>query len=73
MESEDMKKRKKGDEIMPTITLKQLEKRVEANAKKSEETVNRVTLEIRRRNLKRGRVRPKDPTEERILARFNRK
>ena len=71
--SQYMKKWNKGAEGMRTITLKQLENRVETNTKKSEEAFKRVTTEIRRKNLKRGRVRPKDPTEEKILARFSRK
>jgi hypothetical protein len=68
-----MNERRKGDEYMPTITLKQLEKRIQTNAKQSEEVVERVAMNIRSRNLTGGRVRPKHPTEEKILARFNQK
>ncbi|WP_185907943.1 hypothetical protein [Psychrobacillus soli] len=45
-----MKKRKKGDEHMPTITLKQLEKRVETNAKKSEDAVKRISKRKQKQN-----------------------
>jgi hypothetical protein len=41
-------------------------KRVEINAKKTEEAVKRITLEIQRKNLKGGRVRQKDPTEKKF-------
>ncbi|MDQ0162528.1 hypothetical protein [Aeribacillus alveayuensis] len=67
-----MKGKRKGDEGMNTLTLKEIEKRALQNRKKYEHVVNKVISKIENQNLNRGRVRPKDPTEAKILARFNR-
>ncbi|WP_339217001.1 hypothetical protein [Ornithinibacillus sp. FSL M8-0202] len=58
---------------MTTLTLSDLETRVRENKTKFQATVNRVTAKIKSQNLNQGRIRPKDPTESKILDRFNRK
>ncbi|MFS0646836.1 hypothetical protein [Siminovitchia sp. 179-K 8D1 HS] len=63
----------KGDKDMTAITLKEIETRVARNTNRYQDVIRQVTLDIRRQNLKRGRVRPKDPTEAKILARFCKK
>lgn len=68
-----MKEKGKGDEIiMNTLTLKEIENRVNQNSKQYQNVVNRITTQIQSQNLNRGRVRPKNPTEAKILARFKR-
>lgn len=58
---------------MTTLTLKEIEKRVIRKVNQYQPEINQVTSRIQSQNLNRGRVRPKDPTEETILARFTRK
>ncbi len=58
---------------MNTLTLKDLESRVLRNSNQYKKTVNRITTQIKRQNLNRGRIRPKNPTEAKILAKFKQK
>lgn len=53
--------------------MQEIETRSNKNAIRYKATINRVTSNIQGQDLKRGRVRPKDPVEEKILARFTRK
>lgn len=60
-------------ENMKTLTLKEIEERVAQNSKQLSHTINSVTRKVKSQNLKQGRVRPKDPTEAKILEKFDRK
>lgn len=68
-----MDEKTKGDKNMATLTLKEIETRVIRNANQYQLVTNQVTSRIQSQTLNRGRVRPKDPTEAKILARFTRK
>lgn len=68
-----MKNKLKGDGNMTTLTLKDIENRVIQNSNQLKQKINRVTAQIQNQNLYKGRLRPKDPTEAKILARFERK
>lgn len=58
---------------MTTLKLKDIEIRVSQNTKKYSRSIDKVTSEIKAKNLNRGRVRPRDPSESIILDRFTRK
>jgi len=58
---------------MKTLTLKEIEERVAQNSKQLSHTIDTVTRKIESQNLKQRRVRPKHPTEARILEKFDRK
>jgi len=64
---------KKGDNQMTTLKLKDIEKRVAKNSIGNRIGVIKATKKIQSQNLKRGRVRPKDPIETKILSRFYRR
>ncbi|MFD2706794.1 hypothetical protein [Salibacterium lacus] len=68
-----MAKNAKGDKTMTTLHLKDMESRVHKSSKENQDTINHVTAQIKNKNLRQGRVRPKDSAETRILNRFNRK
>ena len=68
-----MAKRKKGGDKMTTVTLKDLEKKVLKNNELYKDTVARFSKETEKSNMKKGRVRPKDPTEAKILSMFNKR
>ncbi|HLQ72635.1 MAG TPA: hypothetical protein VK125_00255 [Bacillota bacterium] len=55
---------------MQTLTLKDIQKRVLKNTRKNEKATKKIIYNIRKKNLNKGRMRPKHPTEARILARF---
>ena len=61
-----------GDE-MAVLTLEEIETRVQRNSKKYNDTIQRLTTEIQSKNSNKGRVRPKDVVEEKILSRFSKK
>ena len=58
---------------MITLPLKDIEKRVAQNSKQFNKKISQVTAQIQNKNLNRGRIRPKDPTEAKILNSFKRK
>lgn len=58
---------------MTTLTLNQIEGRVKNNMKKNKSAIERFENSLRKSNLRKGRVRPKDPTEAKILSMFNKK
>lgn len=68
-----MFRKNKGNVKMTTLTLKELESRVTQNSKQYKTTVDQVTSQIKKQDLKQGRVRPRNPIEARILSRFTRK
>lgn len=66
-----MVKKNEEDTRMKVLTQKELEERVLQNSEKYKDTIERVTSEIQNQNLKKGRVRPKDSIEAKILEQFN--
>ncbi|CEE00760.1 MULTISPECIES: hypothetical protein [Bacillaceae] len=72
-QSTEFEKTIKDARSMNTVKLRDIELRVEKNSRTYLETSNRVLSEIQKKNLRRGRVRPKDPTESKILARFSKR
>ena len=66
-------KNNKGDEDMVVTTLKEIEQRVKRNSLNNENTINNFRKNLEKRNFKKGRVRPRDITEQRILDSFKRK
>lgn len=65
-----MTKQKEGDIEMVVLTQKDIETRVLRNSNKFENTIKQVTSNIQNKNLRKGRVRPKDPVEALILNQF---
>lgn len=57
---------------MITLTLKDIENRVAKNYIQNKNVADQVINQIKGRKLKQGRLRPKNPTEAKILARFTR-
>ncbi|MFP3846957.1 hypothetical protein SFC65_27250 [Priestia filamentosa] len=68
-----MKTNNKGDKKMPTITLKEIERRVNSDGEKKDAIIRNFENKLGTRNRIQGRVRPKHPTEARILSSFKRK
>ncbi|MDE3838726.1 hypothetical protein C0966_04940 [Bacillus methanolicus] len=68
-----MKKRKKGEDKMTTLTLGEIETRVKRNSSARKQTIDNFTSKIKKKNLNKGRVRPKDPIEAKILSMFSKK
>lgn len=66
-------KKKKGGKKMTTLTLNQIETRAKSNSSRMQSNINSFENQLKQRNLKKGRVRPKDPTEAKILSFFKRK
>lgn len=62
----------KGDERMMMVRLKDIESAAKRNSEIFSATANRIISDIQKKNLRKGRVRPKDPIEAKILARFKR-
>lgn len=58
---------------MKVTTLECIEKRVKENAAKNLKTINDFETRLAKRELKKGRQRSKDATEEKILDSFKRK
>lgn len=55
---------------MKIISLDELQKNIKENVAIRKDKMEKKLLSVKKKNLKKGRVRPKDPTEERILDRF---
>lgn len=58
---------------MEVIQLSDLQERIKANNKKYAHVIEKYKEELSKRNLKQGRVRPRDPVEQRILDSFDKK
>lgn len=68
-----MSKKVREDDEMPTLIKNDLKNRISKNKAIYNRSIERVKSNIRNKNLKQGRVRPRDPDEEEILSRFERK
>lgn len=53
--------------------MKDIEKRAKEHNKRYESVVRKMVEEIRKKDLDKGRGRPKDPNETKILSHFKRK
>ena len=65
-----MNKKKEGDVEMVVLTQKEIKNRVTRNSSRYKKTIEQITSDIRSQDLKKGRRRPKDPTEAFILNNF---
>ncbi|WP_157360414.1 hypothetical protein [Virgibacillus halodenitrificans] len=57
---------------MTTLTLNDIESRVAKNSIQYRDTNKQIISQIKSKKLNQDRVRPKNPTEEKILATFSR-
>jgi hypothetical protein len=58
---------------MKTIRLSELQEQIKRNYEKYGHLIEKFIKELEQRNLKKGRVRPKHPDEQKILDSFKRK
>ncbi|HLQ96315.1 MAG TPA: hypothetical protein VK108_08010 [Pseudogracilibacillus sp.] len=58
---------------MITVNQEDIEKRIQKKSEEKAETIRKFKKDLSKRNLKKGRVRPKNPTEKQILNRFSEK
>jgi len=65
-----MNKKNEGDVEMVVLTQKEIKNRVTRNSRRYKKTIEQITSDIRSQDLKKGRRRPKDPTESFILNNF---
>lgn len=65
-----MNKKKEGDVEMVVLTQKEIKNRVTRNSSRYKKTIEQISSDIRSQGLKKGRRRPKDPTESFILNNF---
>lgn len=65
-----MTEKKEENIEMNVLTQEEIKERVSQNSIKFKNTIEQVTSEIQKQNLRKGRVRPKDPTEALILEKF---
>lgn len=63
----------RGVRVVETVRLKDIEKRAKEHNKRYESVVRKMVEEIRKKDLDKGRGRPKDPNETKILSHFKRK
>ena len=63
----------KGDEEMIETTLKDMEKNVQKNSSDKEAIIKEFKINIKKRGMKKGRVRPRNKTKQKILDSFERK
>lgn len=63
----------KGDEEMMETTLKEIEKNVQKNSSDKEAIIKDFKINIKKRGMKKGRVRPRNKTKQKILDSFERK
>lgn len=68
-----MSTKKKGGTKMTTLKLKELESNVKSNYAKRRQIIDNFEAKTMRSNMQKGRVRPKHPTEVKILSMFSRK
>ncbi|TGA99933.1 hypothetical protein E4665_03015 [Sporolactobacillus shoreae] len=61
----------KEDKELKTITLQEIDTRIERNYSNNKNAIEQFDKQLsERKDLKRGRVRPRDPVEAKILSRF---
>lgn len=63
----------KGDEEMIETTLKEIKKNVQKNSSDKEAIIKEFKINIKKRGMKKGRVRPRNKTKQKILDSFERK
>lgn len=66
-------KKNKEENNMVVIKLEDLEQRVKKNSSSTEKMINNFQNRLEKRGLKKGRVRPKNIIEQKILHSFKRK
>ncbi|MEK4031185.1 MULTISPECIES: hypothetical protein [Bacillaceae] len=66
-------KKNKGDANMITANLKDIEQQVISNSLKFQKQIEAFEKRIDNSGWNKGRLRPKHPTEARILSRFKQK
>ena len=62
--------KRKGEASMIVKTLESIERKVKENASNNKEIINNFRRTLEKRGLKKGRVRPRNAVEERILDSF---
>lgn len=62
-----------GDEDMIVTTLHDIEENAKKNSSKKDDMIINFLKDLEKRGLKKGRVRPKNKTEQQILNSFERK
>lgn len=62
----------KNNEEVKRLILSQedIKTRISRNSKKYKSTIERVVSDIKNQNLRKGRVRPKNPDEAQIINKF---
>ncbi|WGG47666.1 hypothetical protein [Rossellomorea sp. DA94] len=68
-----MSKKKRGGDKMTTMTLAELETSVRSNNRKYRDVLTKFEKKAKSKNTVKGRVRPKHPTEAKILSMFSKK
>jgi len=68
-----MCKEKEEKDDMTPITLEELEFEIKMNNEKYSDTITNFIDSLKKKDLKTGRGRPKDPVEAEILSNFKRK
>jgi len=63
----------KGDDEMVSIALSELEQNVTLSNKQRKDKLEMLLQQMENTDLKKGRIRPKDPTEAKLLDMFKRK
>ncbi|MGG6447674.1 hypothetical protein [Pseudobacillus badius] len=63
----------KDDENMITVNLRDIEKQVISNSSKFQKQIEAFEKRVDNSNWNKGRLRPKHPTETKILSKFKRK
>lgn len=58
---------------MKEISIKEIEIRVKRNSEANKDKVEKFENDSKEKGLKRGRVRPRDPTEQKILDSFEKR
>ena len=61
----------KGDEEMKETTLKEIEENVQKNSSYKEAIINDFKINIKKRGLKKGRVRPRNKTKQKMKEHDN--
>ncbi|KZR57552.1 hypothetical protein [Pseudobacillus badius] len=63
----------RSDDKLVKVRLQEIEERVKRNMKKYEKQIEAFEKELDQSEWNCGRMRPKDPTEAKILSRFKQK
>ncbi|MBP1934825.1 hypothetical protein [Ammoniphilus resinae] len=67
------KGKRKGESKMATLSLRDLESSIRANSLKRKSIIHRFEQTVLESDLQKGRIRPKHPTEAKILSMFSKK